>query len=299
MYDLIIIGSGVAGLGAAIYARRFGMKTLVLGEAEGGTIILTHLVENYPGTKSLSGFALAQNLLEHARGLGAEIQAAKVEKIEPAGKFFRVRVGEKEFETKTIIIATGTEHRKLEAKGAAEFENRGVSYCATCDAPFYKGKTVALVGGSDSAVKESLIAAEHAAKVFILYRGQQLLAEPINLQRMAAKKNIEPRCCGEIVEVFGKEKVEGVRLDNGTEIKLDGVFIEIGRIPRSELAKDLGIALNAKGEIKIDRFARTNVPGIFAAGDVTDADWKQAITGVAEGAHAAHEAFEFLNSHNV
>ncbi|MFH0833846.1 MAG: FAD-dependent oxidoreductase [Patescibacteria group bacterium] len=294
MYDLIIVGSGVAGLGAAIYARRFAMKTLVIGDAEGGTITLTHLVENYPGFKSLSGYELAHNLVEHAKGLGAEFKNARVEKIEKGANGFTVAAGGEKFEAKTIIIATGTEHRKLDVPGAAEFEHKGVSYCATCDAPFFKGKTVALVGGSDSAVKESLIAAEHAAKVFILYRDTKLKAEPINLQRMQAKANIEPRCCGQIVEIFGKDRVEGVRIDNGMEIKLDGLFIEIGRIPRSELAKDLGIELNANGEIKIDRFARTNVPGVFAAGDVTDADWKQAITGVAEGAHAANQAFEFL-----
>lgn len=296
MYDLIVVGSGVAGIGAAVYARRFEMKTLVIGDLEGGTITLTHLVENYPGFKSLSGLELAQNLLDHAKSLEAEFKNARVKSIEKTENGFLVKSAEEEFEAKTIILATGTEHRKLEAKGATEFENKGVSYCATCDAPFYKNKTVALVGGSDSAVKESLIAAEHAEKVWILYRGKELKAEPINMRRLNSKKNIETKCCVNITEVFGDEKVEGVKLDNGEEMKLDGVFIEIGRLPRNELAKKLDIELNEKGEIKIDRFARTNVSGIFAAGDVTDADWKQAITGVAEGAHAANQAFEFLNS---
>jgi len=294
MHDLIIIGSGMAGLGAAIYARRFEMKTLMLGDMEGGTITLTHSVENYPGFKSLSGLELAQNLLDHAKSLDTEIKTGSVEKIEKVESGFKVKTASEEFETKTVIIATGTEHRKLEVKGEAEFTNKGVSYCATCDAPFYKGKTVALVGGSDSAVKESLIAAEHAAKVWILYRGEKLRAEPINMRRMEEKENIEAKCCVNIEEIYGSEKVEGVKLDNGEDMKLDGVFIEVGRIPRSEIAKDLGVELNDKGEIKIDRFAQTNVPGVFAAGDVTDADWKQAITGVAEGAHAANKAFEFL-----
>ncbi|MCF7846114.1 MAG: FAD-dependent oxidoreductase [Candidatus Peribacteraceae bacterium] len=298
MYDLIVIGSGVAGLGSAVYARRFEMKTLVIGDAEGGTITLTHLVENYPGFKSLSGLELAQNLLGHAKSLGAEFKTARVEKIEQIEDGFRVATQAESFEAKTVILATGTEHRKLEAKGAVEFENKGVSYCATCDAPFYKGKTVALVGGSDSAVKESLIAAEHADKVWILYRGEKLKAEPINLRRLDSKDNIETKCCVNVTEIFGEDKVAGVKLDNGEEIKLEGVFIEIGRIPRSELAKDLSVELNNHGEIKIDRFARTNIPGVFAAGDVTDADWKQAITGVAEGAHAANQAFEFLQTNS-
>jgi thioredoxin reductase (NADPH) len=294
MYDLIIIGSGVAGLGAAIYARRFEMKVLVIGDLEGGTITLTHLVENYPGFESLSGLELAQNILKHARNLGAEIKSATVTKVEKTENGLLVKTANEEFESKTVIFATGTEHRKLEAKGAAEFENKGVSYCATCDAPFFKGKHVALVGGSDSAVKESLIAAQHAAKVTILYRGEKLRAEPINIRRMEAAENIETKCCVNIEEIYGSEKVEGVKLDNGENLKLDGIFIEIGRLPRNEIAKNLGVKLNEKGEIKITRFAETNVAGVFAAGDVTDADWKQAVTGVAEGAHAANQAFEYL-----
>ena len=294
MYDLIIIGSGVAGLSAAIYARRFELKTLVLGELEGGTITLTHLVENYPGFESLSGFELAQNILKHAKSLEAEIKSTVVEKVEKTSNGFLAKTTNEDFEAKSIIFATGTEHRKLEVKGAEKFTNKGVSYCATCDAPFYKDKNVALVGGSDSAVKESLITAQHAKKVTILYRGKKLRAEPINIRRMEASKNIEAKCCVNIEEIYGAEKVEGVKLDNGEDLKLDGIFVEIGRLPRSDIAKELGVDLNEAGEIKIDRFARTNVPGVFAAGDITDADWKQAITGAAEGAHAANQAFEFL-----
>ncbi len=297
MYDLIIIGSGVAGCGAAIYARRFELKTLVLGDAEGGAIAATHLVENYPGSRSLSGFQLARNLIEHAKGVGAEFKNTRVKSVEKVKNKFVVETANETFEAKSIILATGTSHRRLaDVPGGIEFENKGVSYCATCDAPFYNGKVVALVGGSDSCVNESLILAEHAAKVWILYRGDKLRAEPINLRRLEGKKKIEVKTNVNVVEIFGGEKVEGVRLDNGEELKLDGVFVQIGRIPRSTLAEKLGVALNTKGEIKIDRYAHTNVPGVFAAGDVTDSDWKQVITGVAEGAHAAHEVFEFLNS---
>jgi thioredoxin reductase (NADPH) len=295
MYDLVIIGSGVAGLGAAIYARRFEMQTLVIGELPGGAITQTHLVENYPGFISLSGFELAQKLLTHAESLKAEFRNEKVEGVEKLEKNFRVKLGKESLEARSIIIATGTNHRKLEVKGEKEFTNRGVSYCATCDAAFFKGKVVAIVGGSDSAVKESLVAAKHAAKVIILYRGEKLRAEPINIRRMEAEKNIEIKCCVNITEIYGENSVEGVKLDNGEDLKLDGVFVEVGRIANSEIGKQLGCELNAKGEIKIDRFGHTNVAGVFAAGDVTDADWKQAITGVAEGAHAANQAFEFIS----
>jgi thioredoxin reductase (NADPH) len=298
MHDVIIIGSGVAGLGAAIYARRFEMKTLVIGELEGGVITQTHLVENYPGFTSLSGFELAQKLLTHAKELEAEFKTAKVESVEKIENGFRVKVGEENFEAKSVVLATGTFHRKLEVKGEAEFTNKGVSYCATCDAAFFKEKAVAVVGGSDSAVKESLVAAQHASKVVILYRGEKLRAEPINIRRMEAAGNIEVKCCVNITEVYGGNTVEGVKLDNGEDLKLDGVFVEVGRIPQTEIAKNLGVDLNEKGEIKINRFAQTNMEGVFAAGDATDADWKQAITGVAEGANAANQAFEYISKQN-
>ncbi|MDD5178909.1 MAG: FAD-dependent oxidoreductase [Candidatus Gracilibacteria bacterium] len=196
MYDVVIIGSGVAGLGAAVYARRFEMQTLVIGELPGGAITQTHLVENYPGFISLSGFELAQKLLTHAESLKAEFRNEKVEGVEKIEKGFRVKLGKESVEARSVIIATGTNHRKLEVKGEKEFTNRGVSYCATCDAAFFKGKTVAIVGGSDSAVKESLVAAKHAAKVIILYRGEKLRAEPINIRRMEAEKNIEINAVG-------------------------------------------------------------------------------------------------------
>lgn len=295
MYDVVIIGSGVAGLGAAIYARRFEMQTLVIGELPGGAITQTHLVENYPGFISLSGFELAQKLLAHAESLKAEFRNEKVEGVEKIEKGFRVKLGKESVEARSIIIATGTNHRKLEVKGEKEFTNRGVSYCATCDAAFFKGKTVAVVGGSDSAVKESLVAAKHAAKVIILYRGEKLRAEPINIKRMEAEPNIEVKCGVNITEIYGGGSVEGVKLDSEEDLKLSGVFVEVGRIANSELGKQLGCELNEKGEIKINRFGQTNLPGVFAAGDVTDADWKQAITGVAEGAHAANQAFEFIS----
>ena len=296
MSELLIVGSGCAGLAAAIYARRFEIDTLVIGDLPGGTITQTHLVENYPGFISLSGYELGEKLLAHAKNLGADIQNGQVKHIEKVGDGFQAQVGEKSILAKAVILATGTAHRKLEAPGEKEFQNKGASYCATCDAPFFKNKTVAIVGGSDSAVKESLIAAEHAAQVYIIYRGSAARAEPINIRRMEANEKIELITEVNIVEIYGEGVVKGVKLDDGQDLKLDGVFIEIGRIPRSELASSLGVAVSENGEIIIDRNSRTNVPGVLAAGDVTDTAWKQAITGAGEGAQAANSAFEFLNS---
>jgi len=295
MPKLIIIGSGVAGLSAAIYARRFEIDTLVIGDLPGGTITQTHLVENYPGFKSLSGIELGDNILDHAKLLGAEIKIGTVKDVVKEGNQFRVFIENEEYLADALIIATGTKHRELNVLGEEKFKNKGVSYCATCDAPLYKNKIVALVGGSDSAVKESLIAAEHAKKVYLIYRGEQVRAEPINRRRMEANPKIELITKANIVEIYGENTVKGVKLDTGKNLPLDGVFIEVGRLPRSELAQKLGCELNEIGEIKIDRYTHTNIPGVFAAGDVTDTHWKQAVTGAGEGAHAAHEAFEYLS----
>jgi len=293
MYDTIIIGAGVAGLGAAIYARRFDMQTLVIGELPGGTITKTHLVENYPGFASLTGLELGQKILEHAKSVEAEIKFGTVEKIEKTEAGFRVTTGGKAVETKTVIYATGTAHRHLGVPGESELTNRGVSYCATCDAGFFRGKKTAIIGGSDSAVKESLILAKHAEKVTIIYRKDQLRAEPINIRRMEAAENIDVIYNANVTEIVGENKVEKVKLDTGAELELDGVFVQIGRVPKSELAKEVGVETAENGEVIIDREGGTNIPGFFAAGDVTNSDWKQAITGVAEGARAANSAFEY------
>lgn len=301
MYDIIIIGAGCAGLGAAVYARRFDLSTLVIGELPGGTITKTHLVENYPGYASLTGLELGNKLLDHAKGLGTEMKISEVTLAEKINGGFRITTGGGEtFDAKALIVATGTEHRHLGCPGEAAFTNRGVSYCATCDGMFFRGKDVCIVGGSDSAVKESLILATHAKSVKIIYRKNTLRAEPINIRRMEQMPNIDVIYNTNIVEILGDKTVEKIRFDTGGELAVSGVFVEIGRLPRAEVAKQLGCAIDERtGEVVIDRYARTNVPGVFAAGDVTNTDWKQAITGVAEGAHAANQAFEYLQHTSV
>jgi len=297
-YDVLIIGSGVAGLGAAIYAQRFDLKTLVIGDLPGGTITKTHLVENYPGFTSLTGMELGNNIAEHAKATGAELKMGSVKTAEQIDGGFKIVTGtDEEITAKAVIIATGTEHRKLGAPGEEEFNNKGVSYCATCDGPFFRGKDTVIIGGSDSAVKESLVLAEHASSVKIIYRKDKLRAEPINIRRMEAKDNIEVIYNANVVEITGEQMVTGVKLDTGDELAVGGVFVEIGRLPRAEVGKQLGCEIDEKtGEIVTDRYSKTNVPGVFAAGDVTNTDWKQAITGVAEGAHAANQAFEYISS---
>jgi thioredoxin reductase (NADPH) len=298
-YDTVIIGAGVSGFAAAMYAGRFQMKTLVIGETPGGTIILTDTVENYPGFKKLTGMELAEKIKEHALEYGVESIEGKVTEVGSCEEgCFTVSTGKKSFHTKTVIFATGTEWRKLNVPGEKEFTNKGVHYCALCDGFFYKDKIIGVVGGSDSAAKEALLLTQYGKKVYIIYRGKKIHPEPINMKRVEENPKIEVINNTNIVEIKGKDKVESVVFDRPykgkKEFPIDAVFIEIGHIPLSKLAVDIGVKTNQKGEIKIDREAKTNVPGVFAAGDVVDTSFKQAITGVAEGVTAAYSAYQHI-----
>lgn len=297
IYDLIIIGSGVSGMAAAIYAGRFEMKTLVIGELPGGTITKTHMVENYPGYKRLSGYELAGHLQEHVADIGVEIKQGKIEKISRKDEksFFTLTTSSGEnYQTKTVLLATGTEHRELNVPGEKEFKNHGVSYCATCDGPFFRNKVVAIAGGSDSAVKESLLLAKYAKQVYIVYRGEEVRAEPINKKRMAEATNIEVINNTNIIEILGEQTVNKIKFDTGKELECHGVFIEIGRTARTELAAQINVNLNQKGEVIINKASKTNIAGFYAAGDCTNTDWKQAIIGVAEGCMAAYSAYQYV-----
>jgi thioredoxin reductase (NADPH) len=208
------------------------------------------------------------------------------------------------YSCKSIIFCTGTKWRKLEVPGSEEFERKGVNYCALCDAPLYKNKIVGLVGGSDSAAKDALVLSEHAKKVYIIYRGEQIHPEPINLERIKQRKNIEIINNTNIAEIKGDKFVTSATLDKpykgSKEFKLDAVFVAIGHIILSDLAKEIGVKTNKKGEIIIDHAtSETNIKGVFAAGDVTDKPFKQLITGVAEGCTAAYSAFEYISKSKV
>jgi len=303
MYDVVVIGGGISGLGAAIYCGRFQLKTLVIGEKLGGTIILTDDIANYPGFKQISGIDLFDKVQEHAKDYDIEIKQEKVEKVERCKDCFKVFSKEKTFRTKTIIFTTGTEWRKLNVPGEKEFENKGVHYCALCDAPVYKGKILAIVGGSDSAAKESLLLAEYGTKVYIIYRKEKIRAEPINLKRIIDNKKIEVINNTNIKEIKGDKFVISVVLDKlykgSKELKLDAVFVAIGHIPISDLAKQINVKIDEKGYIVTDEDSATNVKGVFAAGDVTNSKFKQAITGVAEGVIAAYNVYEYITKEKV
>ena len=309
-YDFIIIGAGGTGLAGAMYGARLGLKTLVLGHSHGselpvgGVITTTNIVENYPGFIRLSGYELANKLEEHARSYDkVTLKEEKVEEIKKEKNFFEVKTNNNKYVAKTILFATGTKWKRLDVPGSKEFENKGVAYCALCDAPLFKDKIVGIVGGSDSAAKDALVLTEHAKKVYIIYRGNQIHPEPINMERIKANKKIEIINNMNVVEIKGKDFLEKVILDkpfNGSkELHLQGLFIAIGHIILSDLAKSLGVKTNQKGEIITDKEAKTNIEGVFAAGDVADTPFKQLITGVAEGCIGAYSAYEYITKNRV
>jgi len=298
-YDMIILGGGPTALGCAIYAARFAMEILVIGKIYGGLIATTHVVENYPGITSVSGSQLMEMFRDHINSLNIPYISDEIQSIEKVDNYFVLTSYFQKFKTYTICIATGSERRKLGIPGEEEFVGRGVSYCATCDGPFFKEKVVCVIGGSDSAAKEALFLAQNAKKVYIIYRGSEIRAEPINKKRVYENKKIEIIYKTSIVEIKGDKSVKSVIFDNGKKLELDGVFIEIGSDPASKLAEKIGIKTTEKYEIKINRKSETNVPGIFAAGDVADAPFKQAITGVAEGVIAAYSAFDYLKNKKI
>ena len=301
VFDIAIIGSGVVGYGTAVYAGRFNMKTAVIGDTPGGVITTTDVVENYPGFIRLTGIELAEELKKHALDYNPEMITDKVVDIQKmeSGLFESTTSEGKKVRSKTLVFATGTKWKKLGIPGEAEYANKGVHYCALCDGAFYKEKIVAVIGGSDSAAKDALVMTQWAKKVYIIYRGEKIRAEPVNYDRVMANKKIEIIYDINVKEIKGEKFVNRVVLDkpyNGsTDFKVDAIFVAIGHIALSELAVKLGVKVDAKGEIITDRDAKTNVPGIYAAGDVTNIRFKQAITGVADGVQAAYSAYEYIN----
>ena len=310
-YDFIILGAGGSGLAATMYGSRLGLKTLCLGTTHGtelpvgGVITTTDTVENYPGFIKLTGTELAKKIEDHARvNKLATIKEEKAISIKKHKDCFKVKTEKGEYTGKTILFATGTKWRKLDVPGHDEFMNKGVAYCALCDAPLFKGKITALVGGSDSAAKDALVLSEHAKKVYIIYRGEQIRPEPINLERIKAKNNIEIINNTNVTEIKGTQFVESVVLDKpykGSKfLDLQGLFVAIGHIPLSDLAKELGVKLDKKKEIILNhKTSETNIAGVFAAGDVADKPFKQLITGVAEGCTAAHSAYEYISKNKI
>lgn len=299
-YDLIIIGSGVAGLSAGVYASRYRMKVLIVGEVFGGETASAGNIENYPGVKSIDGFELASLIKEQAIALGVEIKNMKVEKVERNNSkhCFTVHTHDAEFNGNTLLFATGTERRRLGLSNEKELAGKGVHYCITCDGPVYSGETIAIVGGGDASVKGANLAAEYAKKVYLIIRGKDVIAEAINLEQMKKLGDkVEIIAETEVKELIGKGRLEKIVLSKpfkkSTELVVRGLFVEVGALPNVSLAQSLGVELDERGYIKVDTMMKTNIDGVFAAGDTVNhfGAFKQDITAAALGAVAATTAY--------
>lgn len=292
-YDTIIIGAGPAGMTSAIYAARYKLKTLVISKDVGGVANLAHKVENWPGILNITGIKLMQNFKEHVKSLGVEIVEDEVDKI--TKKFEIITKGDKRFKAKTLILALGTIRRKLNIPGEDEFIGRGVSYCYTCDAVFFKGKTVCVIGGSNSAAMAALLLSEYAKKVYVIYRKGKLRADSVLVERLEKKKpKTEMIYNAEVAKILGTKFVEKIVLKDGKELPMEGIFIEIGGIPSTDLAKQIGVKLDESKSIIVDYNMQTNVKGVFAAGDITNTPLAQIVTACGDGAKAAYSAFNCL-----
>lgn len=300
MYDVIIIGSGPAGLTAAIYTTRANLKTLVIAGAKwGGQLMLTSTVENFPGfPDGIMGPDLMLAMRKQAEKFGAEIIEANFASGDFSQTPFKISTAEKSFDGKSVIIATGADTKWLGVKGEQEKIGRGVSSCAPCDAAFFRNKNVIVVGGGDSAMEEALFLTKFATNVLVIHRKDAFRASKIMQER--AKKNPKIKYIFNTIieEIMGEEKVTGVKLKNNQTGKvetmpIDGVFVAIGHMPNSQVFK--GIELDEKGFIKVRDHYLTNVEGVFVAGDVHDAEYKQAVTAAGYGCAAALEVEKWLS----
>ncbi|MFH1386458.1 MAG: thioredoxin-disulfide reductase [bacterium] len=297
-YDVIIIGGGPAGLSAAIYSLRSALKTILIEKMViGGTASTAYQIENYPGIKAISGLELGQKMENQAKELGLEVLWGDVTAIK---KGFEVVVGQKTLKAKTVIIAAGTQTAKLDVPGEEKLRGRGVSYCATCDGPFYQGKNIFVVGGGNSAIEEALFLTRFAAKVSIVHRRDKLRADKI----LADRANKNPKLYffwhSTLNEIIGQDKVTEVVLTDliskkKLRVPADGVFIYVGSKPNSEIAKGL-VAADDKGFILTDDKMATLTPGLFAAGDVRAKTLRQIVTAAADGALAADSARDFIEN---
>jgi thioredoxin reductase (NADPH) len=304
MYDLIIIGAGPAGFGASIYASRYKIKHLVIGKEFGGQIVKTSRIENWPGFESITGPELIGKFSDQAKKLGAEIVQDEVRKISKQEDSFNIEtVGGEKYQTKNIILALGMKPRKLNVPGEDEFVGKGVSYCAICDAMFFRNKDVAVVGGGDSAAKAAIHLGEFANKVNIFYPEGKLIMEPALQDKMKENGKIEMHECQGVAQIEGDSKVTGIVCklkDEDKKIPVSGVFVEIGSVPGVEIAKQIGVETDNENYIIVKSNQSTNISGIYAAGDVTTGSNKlrQLITSVSEGAIASSSVYQKIKLGN-
>ncbi len=299
MYDIIIVGAGTAGLSAAIYGVRAGKQVLVL-EAKnyGGQIINSPEVENYPGIKHISGFEFATNLYEQVKELGAEVLYEKVVEVIDHNEFKTVVTENNKYESRAVILATGAENRPLGVEREEEMIGAGVSYCATCDGAFYKGKDVAVIGGGNTALEDALFLSNYCNKVYLIHRRDSFRGEEKQLEILKEKGNIEFILNSTVVQLNGTDRVESITVKNKVteeerSIHVNGVFVAIGQMPKNEIFADL-IEIDTKGYIVAAEECKTNVSGIFTAGDCRTKTVRQLATAASDGAIAGLAACQYI-----
>lgn len=303
MYDIVIIGAGPAGLSAAIYGQRAGKETLLIdAKGFGGQIINTPDVENYPGIKKVSGLELATNLYEQATELGAEIVYEKAVGIEDAGQYKKVKTESAVYETKSVIISTGAKNRPMGLEQEEKYTGAGVSYCATCDGAFFRGRDVAVIGGGNTALEDAEVLSGIADKVYLVHRRDQFRGEEANVKRLREKENVEFVLDSVPVELVGDTMISGLKVKNvKTEetitLLVQGVFVAIGQMPDNQDFADVA-KLDDKGYVTAGEDCLTGTPGIFTAGDCRTKKVRQLATAAADGAVAALAAVEYINNIN-
>ena len=297
MYDIIIIGAGPAGLTSAIYALRANKKVLVLdAKSYGGQIINAGNIENYPAIQSISGFEFATNLYNQTKNLGMEFKKETVIRI---NKDKSVVTNNDTYEAKAIIIATGAENRKLNLNRESEFVGKGVSYCATCDGNFYRSKTVAVIGGGNTALEDALYLSNLASKVYLIHRRDSFRGEERYLEELKSKENVEFILNSNVIALNGTEKLESIDIKNNngtiTNIEINGLFIAVGQEPKNEIFSDL-INIDKAGYIQSEDGVHTNVSKIYVAGDARVKDLRQLTTAVSDGSIAATIAIKEMDN---
>lgn len=298
--DLLILGTGAAGMTASIYALRYKIQHALLGEVLGGTFLLASVIENYPGIFPIKGVELAKKFQEHVEYLGGAVSVGQVSGMRKEDDRFVVTTDKETYKSRAVLYTLGTMHRHLHIPGEKEFEGKGVSYCASCDGFFFKDKTVAVIGGGDSAATAVLVLANVAKKVYMIYRGTELRAEPTWVEQIRSLSHVEVIFQTNVSEIKGTTKVQEIVLDNSYQgnqsLSVDGIFIEIGQDPNSHFAQQIGVEVDKSGYVKVQEDMSTNIPGLYAAGDVTTGSggFRQLVTAASEGAIAAFSIYKYL-----
>ena len=300
IYDMVIIGGGPGGYTAALYAARAGLSVIVLEKlSAGGQMALSHQIDNYPGfPEGIDGFTLGEQMQQGAERFGAETELAEVYQLKLDAPIKEAETSEGTFQAKTVVIATGANPRLLDVPGEQKYSGRGVHYCAACDGMFYRGKTVAVIGGGNSAVADALLLSRVAKKVYLIHRRDSLRATQIYHKPLMDAPNVEFVWNSAVVELLGDARLSGAKVQNLLDgrqqvLDVDGVFVSIGRSPASQLVAGQ-LVLDEAGDIVADESTKTSIPGVYAVGDVRTKALRQIVTAVADGAIAVHSAEEYL-----